>query len=114
MASPQTGSATEFSCPDCSGVLRLERGHRHRVYRCQVGHRFSTQSLLRSKDQQVEAALWSGAALLEQDKQAYERLVTELTAFRSRIDPLLQKRLREAAWQRRILAQMVETTHSWK
>lgn len=59
-----------LSCPDCSGVLSVDgegvRGHR--LYVCQIGHRYSTQSLLNSKETQLEQILWSATVLLKLEK----------------------------------------------
>src|SRR5262245_17408351 len=45
-----------ISCPDCSGVLRLEEegAHEYRLYVCQINHRYSTHSLIHAKETQVE------------------------------------------------------------
>jgi two-component system chemotaxis response regulator CheB len=103
---------TPFSCPDCVGVLKLERdGSRHRDYRCQVGHRFSTKSLLISKEKEVERALWSAAALLEHVMLVYERLMAEVRGGDSKERRRLQRRIQEARRQKAVVIGLIENTH---
>jgi two-component system, chemotaxis family, protein-glutamate methylesterase/glutaminase len=58
-----TGVATV--CPECGGVLdeRSEAGTTQ--WRCRVGHRYSPESLADAQAQDVEAALWAAARVLE-------------------------------------------------
>lgn len=103
---------TEFSCPDCAGVLKLERdGARHRDYQCQVGHRFSTKSLLVAKEKEVERALWSAAALLEHIVLVYSRLLDEVKEVDPKERRRLQQRIREARRQKTVVRGLIENTH---
>lgn len=70
-----------LSCPDCSGVLSVDQeGPRgRRLYACQVGHWYSTTSLLHSKETQLERTLWSAAVLLKQMGDAYELLLKDMS-----------------------------------
>jgi two-component system chemotaxis response regulator CheB len=113
-AKPAQAYPTEFSCPDCIGVLKLARdGPNHRDYRCQVGHHFSTRSLLIAKERELERLLWSSAALLEHIMQVYERFLKE-TKLEEKGRRRLQKRIREARQQKAILTRMIEHTHAWE
>lgn len=51
------GTASQYSCPDCGGVLNriMSEGEYH--YRCQVGHAFTKSSLAIAQAQEVERAL---------------------------------------------------------
>lgn len=103
---------TEFSCPDCAGVLKLERdGTQHRDYQCQVGHRFSTKSLLIAKEKEVERALWSAAVLLEHIELVYGRLMEELKGVESKERRRLEQRIREARRQKAVVIGLIENTH---
>jgi two-component system, chemotaxis family, protein-glutamate methylesterase/glutaminase len=52
---------TDLGCPDCRGVLsvKVESETGLLVFTCLIGHRFSSDSLLPIKEDQVESALWS-------------------------------------------------------
>lgn len=62
-ASPQPGRLTALGCPDCRGVLAVaELGtHGYLRFACQIGHVFSAQALLSSKETELEDCLWSAA-----------------------------------------------------
>ena len=103
---------TEFSCPDCAGVLKLDRdGTQHRDYQCQVGHRFSTKSLLIAKEKEVERALWSAAALLQHIELVYGRLMEEVKGVESKERRRLEQRIREARRQKAVVIGLIENTH---
>jgi hypothetical protein len=117
-AMPKTKShharLTEFTCPDCVGVLSLEREKNgHRDYRCQVGHHFSTRSLLLAKEKEVERMIWGAAALLGHIMEVYERMDRELTRSNGKDRRRLQRRISEAKKQKRMLVSMIENTHAW-
>lgn len=58
---------TLLGCPDCSGVLSVEKegAEGHLRYTCHVGHRFSLNSLVEAKENQLEEAFWSVVSLLQ-------------------------------------------------
>jgi two-component system, chemotaxis family, protein-glutamate methylesterase/glutaminase len=106
---------TEFTCPDCAGVLKLERdGSHHRDYRCQVGHHFSTRSLLIAKEKEVERVLWSAAALLEHVVLVYGRLMEEVKGLDQKERRRLEQRIREARRQQAVVTGLIENTHAWE
>jgi hypothetical protein len=111
-ASPET-NRPPLSCPDCSGVLSFDQeGTRgHRLYACQVGHRYSTTSLLHSKETQLERTLWSAAVLLKQMGDAYEQQLKEMSrkdSDRKRV----QRRIHEVRKQGLAIRAMIEATHA--
>jgi hypothetical protein len=55
-------------CPDCGGILSVQvQGEAdYLLFTCQVGHSFSTTTLLTEKEQHLEEVLWSGVYLLEE------------------------------------------------
>ena len=116
MAKPKQAKCTptEFSCPDCIGVLSLVRDNRHRDYRCQVGHHFSTRSLLIAKEKEVERVLWAAAALLEHITLVYSRMIEEIKGDEAKHKRRLQQRIREARQQKAMLTRMIEQTHVWE
>jgi hypothetical protein len=103
---------TGFTCPDCAGVLLLEMEQNdHRGYVCQVGHRFTTRSLLMAKEKEVERTLWAAAALMGHIVAVHEQLLKELP--RSNKDRgRLKQRIRQATGQQTALIRMVENSHA--
>ena len=103
-----------ISCPDCSGVLSLENpGQPHPDYACQVGHRYSTRSLLVAKEKELERTLWSAAALLDHIQEVYGRMLREEANLPKNQRAPLKKRMQEARGQRQVLIDLIEGTHVW-
>jgi hypothetical protein len=105
--------SVSLSCPDCAGVLRLDREahHGYRLYLCQIGHRYSTHSLMRAKETQLERIMWSAAALLKQMGNAYGQLLKEMPrtdADRRQV----RRRINEVRKQRLAIQAIIETTHA--
>jgi two-component system chemotaxis response regulator CheB len=112
-AKPAKHHLTEFTCPDCVGVLSVERENNgHRDYSCQVGHRFSTRSLLFAKEKEVERVLWAAVALLEHVMHVYDRMERE-TKPNAKDRRRLEQRINEAKKQKQSLISMIEHTHAW-
>ena len=62
----QLGELSEFTCPECHGVLvRIKDGKLER-FRCHTGHAFSTGSLLAELTEYVEDSLWNGIRAVEE------------------------------------------------
>lgn len=102
-----------LSCPDCSGVLSVDQeGPRgHRLYVCQVGHRYSMQSLLNSKEAQLEQVLWSGSVLLKQIGDAYEQFLKEMPRTDSD-RKTVRRRVHEVRKQCLAIRAIIEATHA--
>ncbi len=106
-----TDRETVYSCPDCVGVLKVEMSDGGRKgYVCQVGHRFSTHSLLNAKEKELEKALWAAAVLLLHTVNVHEELLLQQPGS-SKTRSALQRRVREAKQQYRTLVRMIEHTH---
>jgi len=76
------GSApTEFSCPECGGVLWQNGSDELGTMRCRVGHAYSYDALLNDQTAHIEQALWAGLRALE-EKAALLRKLSE--TFRQR------------------------------
>jgi two-component system chemotaxis response regulator CheB len=58
------GMPSEFSCPDCQGVLSdIDGGKR---YRCRIGHAWTSEALLGAQGSALERALWTALRTLEE------------------------------------------------
>lgn len=100
-----------YSCPDCIGVLKVEMSDGgRRGYICQVGHRYSTRSLLVAKEKELEKALWSAAVLLLHTVNVHEELLHQQPGAEVNRTGL-RRRIREAKQQYRALVRMIEHTH---
>jgi two-component system chemotaxis response regulator CheB len=69
-----------ISCPECGGVLSAERHAGVEQWRCQVGHRYSQESLAEAQGASVEAALWSAIRALRERGDLLDRLATQCEA----------------------------------
>jgi two-component system chemotaxis response regulator CheB len=100
----QPGEPSDFSCPDCGGVLRAIKGKEGAHFRCQVGHAWSPHGLLASQLEHIEESLWVALRALEEHSKLTARL---LESARQRGVPTvvegLEEKLRDmAAHQERI------------
>lgn len=68
----ELGPETEFSCPDCGGVLVHVGGGG--TYRCHVGHGWTLEALHQAKDSAMEGALWMALRTLEEKATLSERM----------------------------------------
>lgn len=80
------------------------------LYCCQIGHRYSTSSLLRSKEAQLERCLWSAVVLLKQMDDAYEQLLNVIPR-RTSDRNAIQRRIREVRQQNLTIRKIIECTH---
>ena len=62
----QLGELSEFTCPDCHGVLVRIKDDKLERFRCHTGHAFSTGSLLAELTEYVEESLWNGIRAVEE------------------------------------------------
>lgn len=108
---PPLGTPSGFTCPECHGSLWEIDDEGLPRYRCRVGHGFSAESLLRTQNAAVEAALWAAYRVLEERAALFGRLEAqahgrhaEITAEHFRADAADVKRqaetLRAVLWSR--------------
>lgn len=65
---------TTMTCPDCGGVLSEVNGDRPLRFRCQVGHAFSAQVMLRKQEGQVDEAMRVALRIIEERATLVERM----------------------------------------
>jgi two-component system chemotaxis response regulator CheB len=81
------GRPSGYTCPDCNGSLvGVSDGN----YRCEVGHAWTGDSLLRARDQEVEGALWIAVRSLQEKVRLSRRLAEQVAPgmLRQRYDAL--------------------------
>jgi two-component system chemotaxis response regulator CheB len=62
----QLGKVSNYTCPECHGVLvQIEEGKLVR-FRCHTGHAYSFKSLLVEVNEAVDASLWSTVRAIEE------------------------------------------------
>ena len=72
----ELGPPSEFTCPDCNGSLAaVSDGN----YRCQVGHAWTADALLRAREKEVEVALWVAVRSLQEKAKLSRRLADQVT-----------------------------------
>ena len=104
--------AIKVNCPDCSGVISLDRDAEtgHLRYVCQVGHAYSVEEMAVAKEEQIENALWSVINLLEHSELIYGHLLEEA---KRGILPLeqtpLEGRVQQSEDQRRQLRRLLDS-----
>jgi len=88
------GETSVVSCPDCGGILWQLDDDRLVTFQCHIGHRYTPDTLVIQKTEQLEAALVSGLRLLKEKaillRQAAQRA-------RERGEPGAADRLAEQA-----------------
>jgi two-component system, chemotaxis family, protein-glutamate methylesterase/glutaminase len=71
----ELGPPSEFTCPDCNGTLAaVSDGN----YRCQVGHAWTADALLRAREKEVEGALWVAVRSLQEKARLSRRLADQV------------------------------------
>jgi len=80
---------TALICPDCSGaiVVRIDARTGEAVFRCRVGHLYSTEDVVIGKEKHIETSAWVTV-------HAYEELAAFLKDARNLI-PVLSAEERE-------------------
>ena len=68
------GTPSNFSCPDCGGVLQQIEDDKALRFRCRVGHALSATTLLTAQSDNVEQALWSALRALEEKAEMARKL----------------------------------------
>jgi two-component system, chemotaxis family, protein-glutamate methylesterase/glutaminase len=72
--SEMPGSNSDFSCPECGGVLRAMADAKVPRFRCHTGHAYTLLHLLQEQGTQIEDALWAALRRLEE----HDKLLTQM------------------------------------
>ena len=103
----------KVNCPDCSGVISLDRDARtgHLRYVCQIGHVYSVEEVAVAKEDQIENAMWAVVNLLEHADLIYGDLLHEARRGKLTIsENSLGARIRQSEQQRRELRKLLNET----
>jgi two-component system, chemotaxis family, protein-glutamate methylesterase/glutaminase len=72
--SPQPGTVTGLTCPECNGAIWLDESQAIPRFACRTGHAFSIESFAAAQTERVEAALWTALRTLEERAALYRRM----------------------------------------
>lgn len=73
----------QFNCPDCGGVLLPIQEGDFVHFQCEVGHRYSPQTLLDAQRESVEYSIWESIRGVTETT----RLIRKLAAQDSQAEP---------------------------
>lgn len=72
----QLGAPSGYTCPDCNGsLIGVSEGN----YRCQVGHAWTAEALLRARDREIETAMWIAMRSLQEKAKLSRRLADQVS-----------------------------------
>jgi two-component system chemotaxis response regulator CheB len=114
-AAAHPGVLAPFGCPDCGGTLwELREGDLVR-FRCRVGHAWTSDALLASQSETLDAALWTALRALEESaalsKQLAERAhIRGNSRLSERLSDTAALALRRAETIRSVLLQSDRTS----
>jgi two-component system, chemotaxis family, protein-glutamate methylesterase/glutaminase len=101
---------TLLVCPDCGGVLWEARKNGHVHYRCQIGHRYSEESLVQLQGNNLENALWTAVRALEERSLLARRMASRLQGKNAvRSERQFERMAREADETREIIRKLLES-----
>jgi len=60
------GTPSQYSCPECGGVLWEIQDDKLLRYRCRVGHAYSVESMMAEQSESIEEAMWAALKTLEE------------------------------------------------
>jgi two-component system, chemotaxis family, protein-glutamate methylesterase/glutaminase len=102
---------TRQACPECGGAMqRVRMGTALEEYRCHVGHRLSSDTMIVSKDETVQRAMWNALSQLEElIWLMQERAETDDGTVRHHLVRKIEEKQRLAAELRSLLNGRPET-----
>jgi two-component system, chemotaxis family, protein-glutamate methylesterase/glutaminase len=75
----ELGERTHFTCPDCDGpIWKVNENAQH--FRCDVGHAYTSDSLLAGQARAIERALWVAFRVLNERSHLLERMASDARA----------------------------------
>jgi two-component system, chemotaxis family, protein-glutamate methylesterase/glutaminase len=72
--SPQPGTVTGLTCPECNGAIWLDESQATPRFACRTGHAFGAESFAAAQTERVETALWTALRTLEERAALYRRM----------------------------------------
>jgi len=69
-----------MTCPGCGGVLRQYTDDKVIWYQCQVGHRFTSETMMLEQNAVVEEHFWRLLAILKEKQDVAKTMATDTRA----------------------------------
>jgi len=73
----RAGTPSEYSCPECGGVLWEIQDEKLLRFRCRVGHAFSIESMMAEQSEAIEEAMWAALKTLEEQVSISRKLAVQ-------------------------------------
>lgn len=77
---PKNGEATHLTCPECDGPIWRLHTPGAAEYRCDVGHGFTAEAMLRGQSRSLERALWVAFRTLKERALLIEQMAQGMRA----------------------------------
>ncbi len=71
------GVPSQYSCPECGGVLWEIQDESLLRFRCRVGHAFSVDSMMAEQSDAIEEAMWAALKTLEEQASISRNMAKE-------------------------------------
>ncbi len=71
------GTPSQYSCPECGGVLWEIQDDKLVRFRCRVGHAFSMDSMMAEQSEAIEEAMWAALKTLEEQVSISRRMAEQ-------------------------------------
>lgn len=94
---------TEFSCPDCGGVLFRLKNDSILRYKCHIGHSFTAKDLLSKQNKLIETSLWIAIRCLQERKRLFSQLLETDKKKGSKSNILFEEKIKE---EQKIIAEL--------
>lgn len=106
--SVRLGPPSNYSCPECGGVLHEIQDKEILRFRCRVGHAFSSESVLAEQSQVLETALWTALNTLEESASLSRRMLRQAQANgRDWLARRFEAKVREAEQRAEVIRQVL-------
>ena len=73
----RVGMPSQYSCPECGGVLWEIQDESLLRFRCRVGHAFSIDSMMAEQSDAIEEAMWVALKTLEEQASISRKMAEE-------------------------------------
>jgi len=105
------GAPSNFSCPECHGVLlQIKEGDRVR-FRCHTGHAYSLESLLGEITERIEESLWDTIRSVEESVLLLRQMADQLSQHNHTAAAAILRQKAQEAQQRSNLVRQAVMSH---
>ncbi len=73
----RVGTPSQYSCPECGGVLWEIHDGKLLRFRCRVGHAFSVDSMMAEQSDAIEEAMWTALKVLEEQASISRKMAEQ-------------------------------------